>query len=531
MSRLMIAPLSILFLAVGVYAAIVNFTFTVTGASVTTSGTAVSVSGPATLAVSGVGTDTGTFSASGTFANISGGNVTCPFTTALGQGTLTGTMTFPETALVSSGAVSGSAAITGGTGRYAAYTSSTITGSGFTGATLSGGMLSFSVSGTAGGRDFTFTVTKAPVTISGTSVFSGPATLTLAGSSPDTGTFSASGSLNDISGGGNLIVPFTVTLGHGTITGTMTFPDTVLVSAGPVSGSATMTGGTGGYAGYTSSTLAASGTITGSVLSGGTFSFSISGTVTTTGPPPPAISAVTPNDSTSASIQPGAWVSIYGNNLIAGTTPQVWNGDYPATLGGTSVTIDNKPAYLSYAGSTQINIEAPDDTARGQVNVVVTTANGSGSAAVTLADQSPAFSLLGDGKHVAAIIVRPDGSGAYGSGASSYDILGPSGTSLGYRTVAAKAGDIVELYGIGFGPTNPAVPSGQAYAGPPGVATDSITITINGVPVTPSFAGVVSPGLFQFNLTVPAGLGSGDQPLLASVNGMSTQNGVAFALQ
>jgi len=260
-------------------------------------------------------------------------------------------------------------------------------------------------------------------------------------------------------------------------------------------------------------------------------SFSVSGTINAPSIVTPAISAVTPLYSTSTSIQPGAWVSIYGNNLVAGTTPQVWNGDYPAALGGTSVTIDNKPAYLSYASSTLINLQAPDDTARGQVSVVVTTANGSTSATVTLANQSPSFSLLGDAKHVAAIILRPDGSGTYGSGAYSYDILGPTGTSLGYKTVAAKAGDVVELYGIGFGPTNPAVPAGQAYTGPAGVAADSVTLTINGTPVTPSFAGVAFPGLFQFNVTVPAGLGSGDQALLANVNGMSTQNNVAFAIQ
>ena len=372
-------------------------------------------------------------------------------------------------------------------------------------------------------------MTNASVTVTGNTVFSGPATLTLAGS-PDTGTFSASGSLNNISGG-NVTAPFTVTLGHGTITGSMTFPETALVNAGPVGGSAAITGGTGSYAGYTSSTLTGSGTVTGAMLSGGTFSYSVSGAVNIPPPPLPAISAVAPLYSTSTLIQPGSWVSIYGANLIAGTTPQSWNNDYPTTLGGISVAIDNKPAYLSYAASTLINLQAPDDTARGQVNVVVTTPNGSASATVTLADQSPAFSLLGDAKHVAAIIPRPDGSGAYGSGAYSYDILGPTGTSLGYKTVAAKPGDVVELYGIGFGPTNPAVPSGHAYTGPSGVATDSITITINGTPVTPSFAGVVFPGLFQFNLTVPAGLGSGDQPLLAIVNGMSTQKGVAFALQ
>jgi uncharacterized protein (TIGR03437 family) len=121
-------------------------------------------------------------------------------------------------------------------------------------------------------------------------------------------------------------------------------------------------------------------------------------------------------------IQPGAWVSIYRTNLISGSTSQVWNGNYPTTLGDTGVTINNKPAYLWYAAPTQINLQVPDDSTRGPVNVTVTTPNGTATSTVTLADQSPAWSLLSDDKHVAGIIVRPDGSGAYGSGTGSYDI-------------------------------------------------------------------------------------------------------------
>jgi uncharacterized protein (TIGR03437 family) len=280
MSRLMIASTSILIVAAG--AATLNFTFSVTSASITTSGTNVSVSGPATLTVSGVGSDSGTFSASGSLANISGGNVTVAFTDTFGHGTVTGNMTFPEGVLVGSAPVSGSATITSGTGLYAGLANTTVTGTGFTGSVLSGGTLSFSISGAANGRQFTFTVTNASVSISGTSMFSGAASFTLGGNSPDTGTFSATGSLTNISGG-NLTVPFTVTLDHGTLTGSMTFPENVLVNSGPVSGSATITGGTGSYAGLTSSTLTASGTVTGSVLSGGTPSVSISGAVNTGG--------------------------------------------------------------------------------------------------------------------------------------------------------------------------------------------------------------------------------------------------------
>lgn len=127
----MIVSASILIVAAG--AATVNFTFSVTNASITTSGTAVSVSGPATITVSGVGTDTGTFSASGSLANVSGGNVTIPFTDTFGHGTLTGNMTFPEGVLVGSAPVSGSATITSATGMYAGLANTTVTGSGFFG--------------------------------------------------------------------------------------------------------------------------------------------------------------------------------------------------------------------------------------------------------------------------------------------------------------------------------------------------------------------------------------------------------------
>jgi uncharacterized protein (TIGR03437 family) len=95
------------------------------------------------------------------------------------------------------------------------------------------------------------------------------------------------------------------------------------------------------------------------------------------------------------------------------------------------------------------------------VPVVVKTANGTAFATVTLVSFAPSFNLLG-AKHVAGIILRSDGSSAYGGG--TYDIIGPTGSSLGYPTSAAKAGDTVELFGVGFGPTKPSVPAGAPYA-------------------------------------------------------------------
>jgi uncharacterized protein (TIGR03437 family) len=244
-------------------------------------------------------------------------------------------------------------------------------------------------------------------------------------------------------------------------------------------------------------------------------------------PPPPSIfqNGIVPLDSAVGTIQPGEWVSIYGTNLASSTA--TWDGGFPTFLGDTFVTIDGKPAYLSFVSPTQINLQAPDDTATGSVPVVVTTTTGSFTSTVTLAQFAPSFFLL-DSKHVAGIIPRSNGSGAYGGG--SYDILGPTGNSLGYPTVAAKAGDVVELFAVGLGPTNPTVPAGEAFSGA-AQTTNLVNLLINKVNVIPSFAGLSGAGLYQINLTVPAGLGTGDVTLVATVGGAQTPQNVVISLQ
>ena len=89
--------------------------------------------------------------------------------------------------------------------------------------------------------------------------------------------------------------------------------------------------------------------------------------------PAPSITpgGIVPVDSTVGTIQPGEWVSIYGANLAS--VVATWTGNFPQSLGGASVTIDGKLAYLSYVSPGQINLQAPDDTATGTVPVVVTT--------------------------------------------------------------------------------------------------------------------------------------------------------------
>jgi uncharacterized protein (TIGR03437 family) len=226
---------------------------------------------------------------------------------------------------------------------------------------------------------------------------------------------------------------------------------------------------------------------------------------------------VVPVYSTVTTIQPGSWISIYGTNLAA--SPQVWNGDFPTTLGNVSVTIDGKPGYLWFVSPTQINVQAPDDTATGSVTVVVTTPTGSVTSTVTLAPASPSLSLL-DASHVAAL--TPNAAGGY-------DIVGPVG-AFAYATHPVAAGDALILYGVGFGPTNPAVSAGQPFnsAAP---TVNPVTVTIGGVQAPVVFSGIVGAGLYQINVTVPAGLTPGDQQVRATVSGVQTIAGPAVTIR
>jgi uncharacterized protein (TIGR03437 family) len=238
---------------------------------------------------------------------------------------------------------------------------------------------------------------------------------------------------------------------------------------------------------------------------------------------------IAPIFGTPGTIQPGEWVTIYGTNLASGMA--TWIGNFPLTLGGASVTINNKPAYLMYVSPGQINLQAPDDTATGTVPVTVTTAAGSVTATVTLSQFAPAFNLIGPPgatpQYVTGIILRPRGGGAYGNG--SYDILGPGLKSLGYSTAAARPGDSIELYAVGFGPTDPAVPAGQAFSGAAALS-NAVTLYINNIVVPTSFSGISGAGVVQINFTVSTGLGQGAVPISAMVGGVSTPSGALFQL-
>ena len=99
-------------------------------------------------------------------------------------------------------------------------------------------------------------------------------------------------------------------------------------------------------------------------------------------------------------ITPGAWLSIFGDNLASISRPwnpqtEITSGKLPTSLDGVSVTINGKAAPIYYISPNQINIQAPSDDTTGPVQVVVTNANGT-SNAVTAAIQTILARVLPD---------------------------------------------------------------------------------------------------------------------------------------
>jgi uncharacterized protein (TIGR03437 family) len=238
-------------------------------------------------------------------------------------------------------------------------------------------------------------------------------------------------------------------------------------------------------------------------------------------PGPPVITSVVNGASFQPGIEAGSWVTIKGANL-ANTFPgrnwrddEVVNGNLPTSLDGVNVTIDGKPAFVYYISPTQINVQAPSDGATGAVSVVVTN-NGSASAPATaqLQAAAPAFFLF-PGTNYAIASRLPD-----------YALVGPTAIS---GTIAAKAGDLVVLWGTGFGATNPPAPAGVAVSGSPAVATTpTVTVGRVAVPVISAGLSVGTAGLYQVTIQLPATVPTGVVAIQASVGGATTQAGVVL---
>jgi uncharacterized protein (TIGR03437 family) len=218
-----------------------------------------------------------------------------------------------------------------------------------------------------------------------------------------------------------------------------------------------------------------------------------------------------------ASFQPGissgSWITVSGTNLSTQTgtwANSITNGALPTTLDGVSVMVGNQPAYIEYVSPTQINALAPNvapNVPAGSVPVTVTNTNGTSPAVMAdVAAVSPAFFQWG----TYAVATR-----------QNFSLAVKNGTFAGTTTVPAKPGDVIILWGTGFGPTSPSAPAG---AETPSTTTyntaTAVSVTVGGKPAT-VYGAALAPGyagLYQIAIQIPA-LSNGDYPVVATING------------
>ena len=236
----------------------------------------------------------------------------------------------------------------------------------------------------------------------------------------------------------------------------------------------------------------------------------------------PVITGVANAEGGSTTIAPNTWVSISGSALAPVGDSRIWqgsdfsNGQMPSKLDGVSVSMNGENAYVYYISPGQINVLTPLDLAPGLVQIAVTS-SGITSDSFTAQGQatSPSFFIFGGGPYVVA--THANGS-----------LIGPVTLYPG-QTTPAKPGEVIILYANGFGPVSPPVAAGSAVQ--VGNLPTLPTIQIGGSSAPVQFAGLASPGLYQFNVVVPPILADGDQPIVATYNGVSTQAGTLLTVQ
>ena len=329
----------------------------------------------------------------------------------------------------------------------------------------------------------------------------------------------------------------------GTLTGKLSVPVSVLTGGATSSASVsvTVTGGTGTYDGATSGTtpFTLTGSVSGSLLSGFTFTnFTGNGTITTGGAPPPPVPTITDvldAGSYTKNIAQGSIFVVKGTTLSASGFTQM---SFPLPTSSSGVKITFTPAaggagtdaYLVYlynqGGVNQLAGILPSGVAAGNYNVTVT--NGTVSAP---------FATQVVQRKLGLITADSSGSGLaviqnYISAAQLDIDRFTTFSSGGFTFSPSRPGQILIAWATGMGPV-----TGGDNTASPGFDFNAngvnVKVIVGGVSITPLYAGR-APGLAgadQINFALPSNIPTGcTVSFQVSVNGaLSNPSFIAIA--
>ena len=200
-----------------------------------------------------------------------------------------------------------------------------------------------------------------------------------------------------------------------------------------------------------------------------------------------------------AGLAPGELINIYGANLASGirVAPRV---PFPTTLGNVQVTINGIPAPIYYVYPEVLAVIVPYGVTGSIAKVQVFNANVPSNAVTAWIS-----------KTAPGVLTQSSNGLGYG------DAVHLDGALVNAQD-PAQIGETVSVYLTGLGAVSPTIRDGDPGPTAPfplAYTTDTITAYIGGVQATVGYAGLAPQlaGLYQINLTVPAGLTSGDHGL------------------
>jgi uncharacterized protein (TIGR03437 family) len=229
-----------------------------------------------------------------------------------------------------------------------------------------------------------------------------------------------------------------------------------------------------------------------------------------------------------------SFISLYGANFVpSGVRRSLGAGDIrenkmPTELGCIAVEIAGRRAPVIHVQQDQINVQVPTLSQTGNVPVkLIVNPGRPGEVSVdagmlSLQNYAPSLFTF-NGRSVAALIAGGGG------------VAADPAVVAGGRPVAP--GEIVELYGTGFGPSEPVFQSGEIVPARPVPLRERVSVTIGGTTLPAAdilYAGLApggSSGLYQINVRLAASAPNGDLPVSVSVGGVSSPEGTTIPVR
>jgi uncharacterized protein (TIGR03437 family) len=266
----------------------------------------------------------------------------------------------------------------------------------------------------------------------------------------------------------------------------------------------------------------ADGILYGTTTSGGNnvgtvFSLALSSTTS----PAPVISAsgiVNGASFVGGGVVPGELATVFGSNLTSANGINLTSGlPLPTGFLKSSVIVNGQPVPLfavdNVNGQQQINFQVPWEVASGANATLAVENNGVTSANISV-----------------PVLAAQPGIFNYGSGGKTFGAILHANFQLADTGHPAKPAETVLIYCTGLGavmspPADGAAGNGQSTA-------TAATVTMGGANAMVSFSGLAPGfvGLYQVNAEVPAGLSAGNQAVVVTLAGASS-NSVLLPVQ